>query len=335
MEILVYGAGRMGQIRVEDLVTHPEVKRIVVANRRPERAHDLAQAHGVEVAPFDSVDPLAFDSVMITTATANHAELLRKSMGSGRRIFCEKPIALELDDTRAIVDAAARVGCEIQIGFQRRFDKGMREAKRRIVAGEIGTLYVLHLVSHDHLPSPREFLEGSGSIYRDLHVHDFDISTWFAGAEAESVYATHQVREHRQYAEFDDGDVSLIHLVTKNGVQVAISGTRHDPRGHDVRLEVFGSRDTIAAGLSSRTPILALDEEGLVTGRPWGGFIERFRDAFRDETAAFVRWLASGGENPCPPTSAVHATEIAVACEVSARERRPVRIEEVRGGSRG
>jgi myo-inositol 2-dehydrogenase/D-chiro-inositol 1-dehydrogenase len=331
VEILVYGAGRMGQIRVEDLVTHPQVTRIVVANRNGERATQLASSLGVETAPFDSVDPRDFDSVMITTATANHAELLRKSMGKGRRIFCEKPIALELHDTSKIVEEAASIGCEVQIGFQRRFDKAMREAKRRIQSGEIGTLYVMHLVSHDHQPSPREFLEGSGSIYRDLHVHDFDISTWFADSEAESVFASHRVREHRQYAEFDDGDVSLIHLVTRNGVQVAISGTRHDPRGHDVRLEIFGSRDTVAAGLSSRTPLLSLDEERLIAGRPWGGFIERFRDAFRDETAAYVRWLADGGVNPCPPASAVHATEIAVACEISAREQRVVTIAEVRG----
>lgn len=331
MEILVYGAGRMGQIRVEDLVTHPQVTRIVVANRNGERATQLAASLGVETAPFDSVDPLDFDSVMITTATANHAELLRKSMGKGRRIFCEKPIALELHDTIKIVEEAASIGCEVQIGFQRRFDKAMREAKRRIQSGEIGTLYVMHLVSHDHQPSPREFLEGSGSIYRDLHVHDFDISTWFADSEAESVFASHRVREHQQYAEFDDGDVSLIHLVTRNGVQVAISGTRHDPRGHDVRLEIFGSRDTVAAGLSSRTPLLSLDEERLIAGRAWGGFIERFRDAFRDETAAYVRWLADGGVNPCPPASAVHATEIAVACEISAREQRVVTIAEVRG----
>jgi len=331
VEILVYGAGRMGQIRVEDLVTHPQVTRIVVANRNGERATQLASSLGVETAPFDSVDPRDFDSVMITTATANHAELLRKSMGKGRRIFCEKPIALELHDTSKIVEEAASIGCEVQIGFQRRFDKAMREAKRRIQSGEIGTLYVMHLVSHDHQPSPREFLEGSGSIYRDLHVHDFDISTWFADSEAESVFASHRVREHQQYAEFDDGDVSLIHLVTRNGVQVAISGTRHDPRGHDVRLEIFGSRDTVAAGLSSRTPLLSLDEERLLAGRPWGGFIERFRDAFRDETAAYVRWLADGGVNPCPPASAVHATEIAVACEISAREQRVVTIAEVRG----
>jgi myo-inositol 2-dehydrogenase/D-chiro-inositol 1-dehydrogenase len=96
-------------------------------------------------------------------------------------------------------------------------------------------------------------------------------------------------------------------------------------------LEIFGSRDTVAAGLSSRTPLLSLDEERLIAGRPWGGFIERFRDAFRDETAAYVRWLADGGVNPCPPASAVHATEIAVACEISAREQRVVTIAEVRG----
>ncbi|NCX60494.1 MAG: dehydrogenase, partial [Actinobacteria bacterium] len=84
MEILVYGAGRMGQIRAEDLITHPAVKRVVIANRNAERAAELASRLDIESAPFDRVDPLAFDSVMITTATANHADLLRKSMAPGR-----------------------------------------------------------------------------------------------------------------------------------------------------------------------------------------------------------------------------------------------------------
>lgn len=331
MEILVYGAGRMGQIRVEDLLSHSSVTRVVVANRNPDRAKQLAKTHGIEVASFDEVDPLAFDSVMITTATANHSSLLRKSMAANRKIFCEKPIALELADTSSVIAEAERVGCEIQVGFQRRFDSGMREAKSRISSGLVGTLYVMHLVSHDHQPSPREFLEGSGSIYRDLHVHDFDIATWFTDSEVETVYATHRVREHRQYADFDDGDVSLIHLVTKSGVQVTISGTRHDPRGHDVRLEVFGSRDTISAGLTSRTPLLALDDQSLISGAPWGGFVERFRDAFRLETAAYVDWLVSDTPNPCPPSSARHATEVAIACEISAREHRAVSIDEIWG----
>ena len=323
----------MGEIRVEDLVTHRAVTSVVVANRNRQRAAELAARFGVESADFESVRPDDFDSVMITTATANHAQLLRKSMNPGRRIFCEKPIALDLRETRELVAAADAMNCQLQIGFQRRFDAGIREAKKRIVSGDVGTLYVMHLVSHDHQPSPREFLEGSGSIYRDLHVHDFDVSTWLADSEVETVYASHRVREHRQYADFDDGDVSLIHLVTVNGVQVAISGTRHDPRGHDVRFEVFGSRDTLTAGLTSRTPLLSLDQPDIVDGKPWGGFIERFREAFRAETAAYVEWLQHGGPNPCPPRSAIHATEVAVACEISAREGRVVHLSEVRSGT--
>ncbi|NDC12497.1 MAG: hypothetical protein EBZ88_08650, partial [Actinobacteria bacterium] len=53
----------MGQIRAEDLITHPAVKRVVIANRNAERAAELASRLDIESAPFDRVDPLAFDSV--------------------------------------------------------------------------------------------------------------------------------------------------------------------------------------------------------------------------------------------------------------------------------
>ena len=175
----------------------------------------------------------------------------------------------------------------------------------------------MHMYAHDHQPSTLEFLEGSGSIYRDLHVHDFDLVRWITQSEIAKVYATQAVREHQQYAKYNDADVSLISLTTESGVQVAITGTRHNPVGHDVRFEIFGSGDSISVGLNAKTPIHDIEGELGFAEIRYSGFIERFRQAFAEESRAFINFVDRKTPNPCPPINARQALSVAIACERS------------------
>ena len=157
------------------------------------------------------------------------------------------------------------------------------------------------------------------------------------GEDIDSVYATSAVRVHEQYAAHHDADATLIQLVTTGGVQVSISGTRHDPVGHDVRMEILGSRDSLAVGLNSRTPLHAVDPHPIEGGlplavRPYTGFVDRFREAFRHETGEFIRFVRGEIGNPCPPDSAREALRAAIACETSVAEGRPVRLSEIGSG---
>lgn len=327
MKVVVLGSGRMGQIRVEDLA--PLVDEVVVANRTPESARSLADRFGATALALDDAMDAEADAFVITTATDVHAEQLARVARHGRPILLEKPIALTLEDTDAGIAVAAAAGAPLQIGFQRRFDTEIAEARRRILDGSVGTLYHLIMWAHDHQPSSLEFLAGSGGTLRDMHVHDFDLVRWMTGEEIDTVYATKAVRAHEQYAAHDDADVTLIQLVTTGGVQVSVSGTRHDPVGHDVRMEVFGSADSLAIGLNERTPIRPVEGDLAVNVRPYTGFVDRFREAFRNETGDFVRFARGDIANPCPPDSAREALRAAIACEVSVAERRPVSIAEI------
>ena len=331
MRIAVIGAGRMGAIRVEDL--RPVADDIVIANRTPQRAHDLASQFDATAVGLDSILDEEVDGYVLATATDAHAGLLAELIMLGKPILCEKPIALTLADNDAIIGLIATTGTIVQIGFQRRFDAGIAEAHRLISTGALGTVYAMHLVAHDHQPSTIEFLEGSGGIFRDLHVHDFDLIRWLTSSEIETVYATKAVREHQQYSPYGDADTSLIHAVTTSGAQVSVSGTRHDPLGHDVHMEIFGSLDSVASGVNARTPLRGLDTaegtESTMNINPYQGFVDRFRDAFRNETTAFTEVVAGSRQNPCPPESAREALRVALACEISVEEQRPVRVAEV------
>ncbi len=328
MRIIVIGAGRMGAIRVEDLAADPRVDEVLVTNRSASRANALAERFGAVAVPWGE-EPEA-DGTVVALATDAHGELLEEVLGLGTPVLCEKPIALTLGQTEHVIAAAAQTGAPLQIGFQRRFDAGFRAVRDRVAHGDVGQVYSMALLSHDHEPSSREFLAGSGGIFRDLHVHDFDLIRWITGAEIESVYATKAVRAHSQYAEFDDADVALIHAVTTSGVQATVRGARHDALGHDVRVEVHGEKDSLTAGLNRRTPLHATDGDLAVNADPYTGFVDRFREAFRQETAAFVGLVRGESANPCPPDSALESLRIAIACERSVQTGAPVQVADVR-----
>ena len=324
MKIAVIGSGRMGAIRAEDLLG--DGAEVTIFNRRDLAADELAKRLGCNAGKYSEIYNETFDGYVVATATNVHVEIFDSLLPLGKPILCEKPISLTVEETDKVIATAEKFGTEIQVGFQRRFDPPIRKAAKMVASGEVGTLYAMHMYAHDHVPSTLEFLAGSGGIYRDLLVHDFDLIRWITQSEIAKVYATQEVREHQQYAKYNDADVSLVSLTTVSGVQVAITGTRHDPVGHDVRLEIFGSKDSLAVGLNKKTPIHDLEGEINFAPVRYKGFIERFREAFAKESQAFHKLTKGEISNPCPPKSAREALRVAIACEESIKTSQSVSL---------
>ncbi len=350
MRVVVVGAGRMGAIRAEDLAADGRAEEIVITNRNPERAAELAGRIGTTAASARPTGAPArvitcpwgewpdADAYAVTTATDTHADLLEQLVPRGKPLLIEKPLAMTLAETDALIAMAQ--GITMQVGFQRRFDAGLRRIKEAIESGRLGTLYSLTLTAHDIAPGSPEFIAGSGGTFRDMLVHDLDQARWLGGSEIATVYATGTVREHAAYADAGDYDVVAAHLTLESGVPVLVSGTRHDPVGHDIRAEAFGSLDSMAAGLGPRTPLHAADDDserlvgaylgdGELEVDTYRGFMDRFRAAFAAETSAFVDVVRGERANPCTPQDARAALAAALACEVSAREGRVVEMREI------
>jgi len=110
-----------------------------------------------------------------------------------------------------------------------------------------------------------------------------------------------------------------------------VSNTRYNPRGYDVRLEVHGSRDSIAVGLDERLPLRSV-EPGVEFPhqQPHSSFIDRFADAFRAELTAFTEVVAGARMSPCTVADALEASWIAEAATLSRQVGRPVDVSEVR-----
>lgn len=330
MRVAVLGAGRMGAFRSRVLSEIPEVGEVVIGNRSVERAERLAYEIGESAGTVEQVINSDPDAVIVSLSSEVHVEVLGKCIEAEVPILCEKPIALTLRETEEIVERAQSSGVVLQVAFQRRFDPGYTRARQEIEEGNLGTLYNIRMVAHDAEPSPESYIPGSGGMFRDLHVHDFDLARWLTGLEVEQVYASGNVRQFDRYAKHGDLDSSMIVLDMSDGLPVVITGTRQSPRGHDFRMEAYGSEDSISAGAFG--PIVPRPVEPNATppnGPFYGDFLERFDEAFWRETKAFLDVARGEIPNPCPGTADVEALRVAVACERSRETGQPVRVADV------
>jgi myo-inositol 2-dehydrogenase / D-chiro-inositol 1-dehydrogenase len=330
MKVGLLGVGRIGEFHARVLADYPDVETLAIGDVDPERAVEVAEEVGAQHGTVEEVIGSGLDAVVIAAATSVHAELIVACLDAGLPTFCEKPIAIGYEETVAIVDRVESSGETLQIGFQRRFDAGYKEAKRLIEAGELGTLYSIRLATHDPEPPPEGYIPESGGIFRDLHIHDFDALRWLAGSEAEEVYAQGSVRKFDVFEKYRDFDTSALMSRMTNGVLAILSGGRQDPLGYDVRTEIFGSGDSISVGLDRRTPLRSV-EPGITSSEKaaYPGFLERFEEAYRAELAHFLEVARGRAENPCTARDALEALRIAIAADVSVAENRPVMVEEV------
>ena len=323
------GAGRIGALHGSTLAADPGVERVVVGDVDAERAQALAGRLGSEYGTIEEVMRSRPDAVVIAASTSAHAGLIRDAVDAGIPAFCEKPVALGYEETLEIVEKVESGGAVLQIGFQRRFDAGYVEAKRLVYSGALGTLYSLRLATHDPEPPHEGYIPTSGGIFRDLHIHDFDILRWLAGSEAEEVYAVGSVRGFDVFSRHGDVDTAAALIRMEDGVVAVLTGGRHDPLGYDVRAEVFGSGDSIAVGLDGRSPLRSVESGMPPPEKPYPNFQARFEDAYRAELRHFLRLARGEAENPCTARDALEALRIAMAADFSLAERRPVRLSEV------
>ena len=324
------GAGRIGAFHARTLAEHPDVDALLIGDVDAARAATVAEEVGGQHATVEGVIGAGLDAAVIAAATTEHTALIGSCLDASLPVFCEKPIAIDREETEAVVDRVESSESVLQMGFQRRFDAGYKEAKRLIDDHTIGTLYSLRLATHDPSPPHEGYIPQSGGIFKDLFIHDLDILRWLTGTEAEEVYAQGSVREFDVFEKYDDVDTAAALIRMADGVVAVLTGGRQDPWGYDVRTEIFGSGDSVSVGLDSRTPLRSVEPGALPwEGQPYPDFLARFADAYRAELGHFLEVVQGRAENPCTARDALEALRTAVAADLSMREGRPVKLSEV------
>ena len=268
---------------------------------------------------------------MVAAATDAHATLTMAAADAGIPVFCEKPVASDTAGTIAVVRHVERTGATVQIGFQRRFDAGFVAAQEAVRSGRLGWVHTMRASTLDPAPPPAEYIRHSGGLFRDCSVHDIDAVRWVTGHEVAEVYAVGTNRGADFFRDYGDVDTAGAMLTLDDDTIVFLSATRYNAAGYDVRLEVFGARRTLVAGLDDRVPLTST-EPGVEwpSGTPYLNFMDRFQAAYVAELTAFAELVAGRRESPCTPADALETFYVAEACELSRREHRPVQVDEVR-----
>ena len=330
MRVGLVGAGRMGTFHAQTLASNSKVASITIFDADQARAEALASEIGGKAVHDITGFIRKADALVIASATDTHADLIRLGSEAGLPVFCEKPISLELETTDRVLDQVDRAGIPLHIGFQRRFDEGYSKARHLVASGGLGRLYAARLATHDPNPPHPSYLKASGGLFRDLMIHDFDIIRWTTGQEVDEVYAAGGVvTGSDEIKQLGDVDMAVVTLRLQSGAMAIISGLRHDPRGYDVRLELFGSKDSVVAGMSSRTPLRGLDDDrGATKSTEFQGFLDRFESAYREEINVFLQVASGEIDSPCSGIEARESLRIAFAAMASLRERRPVGLGE-------
>jgi myo-inositol 2-dehydrogenase / D-chiro-inositol 1-dehydrogenase len=323
MRVGLLGLGRIGAFHAATLSGLAD--ELVIFDADSIRADEIAGRLSARVG-----DAFDADAVVIATPTSTHAELLMEACRRGVPAFCEKPAAPSVGETMQVLDVVRDSGTMVQIGFQRRFDAGYEAARAAVRKGELGDLHRVHLLTADPRPPEPGYIPLSGGIFRDCHVHDFDILRWVTGREVETVYATGSNRGADFFADAGDVDTCAALLTMDDGTLVTLQGSRYNGHGYDVRMELAGTERTWSVGLDHRVPLHST--EGLTPqDDPWPDFQARFEAAYTKELTVFLDAVRNGAPSPCPVEDALAALRVAEAAETSRQEGRPVRLAEVTG----
>ena len=311
MKVAILGVGRLGAFHAKILRETPGVDELRINDADTARAAVLAkELRAVHAATVDDALRGA-DAMVIVTPTGTHAELIHRGLDAGIPIFCEKPIALDLDATKSVVEHVERASGRVQIG-------------------ELGTIYSFHMTSRDALPPPDAYVETSGGQFVDQLIHDFDVTRWMFGDEVAELYASGSTLGFPQYERWGDVATSGVVLKLRGGAIGLLQAARHNEAGYDIRVEVFGAKDTVAVGLDPRTPLVSVERDAPQFKRPaYPTFFVRFGEAYRAELAHFLKYARGEAQNPCTARDGMEALRIGLAARESLHEHRPVGLYEI------
>ncbi|GGM47104.1 Gfo/Idh/MocA family oxidoreductase [Dactylosporangium sucinum] len=234
------GAGRMGRTHLRALAGHPEVTVTHVV----EPVAAAAAQCGLPVCPAVGDLPPDVEGLLVAAPTGYHAEVVGAAVKAGLPVLCEKPAGLTPAQIRASGEAAAAAGVAFQVAYWRRFVPALQCLRERIAAGELGEVLFASAAQWDGAPPAVAFRAGSGGIFVDMGVHEFDELRWLTGQDITSVsaVAAGPVTDPEVRAAGSDVDSAQALLTLSGGATALVSLGRHFPGGDFAGIEVYGTK---------------------------------------------------------------------------------------------
>ncbi|MCL6092089.1 MAG: Gfo/Idh/MocA family oxidoreductase [Actinobacteria bacterium] len=347
--LAVAGLGRMGSVHAHNVARScPSAELVAVFDPRLDLARSVGGELGARVVQ-NYEDLLAdedVDAVVIAAPTSAHAEMALEAGRSGKHVFCEKPLSLDRALALRVLEAfpawldprssgpsssgpsssgpgSSKQLC-FQVGFNRRFDPAVVGAAQRVRAGELGEVLLYRASQRDKTSPAPEFIAGSGGIFVDMGIHDFDTARWLVG-EVDSVSAEGMAWRDPAFAATGDYHSAVVVLRFKGGALGTIDLSRIAGYGYESSLELMGQKATVRVD----DPYLARyewREHGLASRPLVEAYHHRYSAAFAAELEGFARSVLSGVPTGPSGHDALAAFDIAQAAAESCRTGVPVAV---------
>jgi predicted dehydrogenase len=195
LRIGLIGSGYMGRTYAE-CITKYNTRGRFVAVWGGRRAPGLADDYGAEVeASLESL--LArpdVDAVLIASPHNDHRPQVEAAAAAGKHILCEKPLATNVADCTAMIEACRQAGVRFEVIQTLRYRGTPRRARQLIEQGAIGAVRMISGRSvfadaHGHIGKPWTGDAEHGGFFLDMGVHNFDILRFWTGAEPKTIFS--------------------------------------------------------------------------------------------------------------------------------------------------
>ena len=364
LRVGIVGCGFIGRFHsrnLKDVVRSNLVNAEVVAtcDRDPARAAGFARILGAARSTTQAdelIDDPALDVLYVCTETAEHPALVARAAAAGKHVFCEKPLAKNYRDARAMLDAVTSAGVVHQVGLVLRFSPVYRVLEHLMSDASLGRLLSVHLRDDQFFPIRGYYASawradperaGGGTLI-EHSIHDVDLFMRLFGPV---VSVRCHTRETSGHAGIED--VALVTFEHEGGHHTALSSIWHQMDGRESarRLEVFFERGYFAtdhdyfggltyqlgsAQIDKGAPVDLSADEVLTRYMALDGLDARDHDLRSLGGLCDRRFLEAvhrGG--PAHPSfvEAVAAHAVVEACYASAARRRDVAVADIVAGA--
>lgn len=310
------------------LINRPDVEFLGIADDNLGRGRLFADRYGVKL--FDSYDDLlkeSPDGVVVCSENNHHRSLVEMAASAGAHVMCEKPLAVDMDDCLAMLDACEKENVRLMTAFPMRYAPPLTEVKGMLDQGGLGKILAMIGSNQGQVPSHHrnwfvnKKLAGGGAIL-DHTVHLADIYRWYLGCEVTEVYAQSNQIIQAETVDVETGGMLMLQF--ENGTFASIDCSWSRP----VRYNTWGGLDIEIVGEHGVVDVDAFKANLDVHG----GYAQhmRLQPCGSDSNGAMVEdFLDSIKENRAPKVSGydgMKAFEIANAAYQSVLEGQPVHL---------
>ncbi|MGV2066549.1 Gfo/Idh/MocA family oxidoreductase [Agrobacterium sp. 22-226-1] len=326
------GAGRIGSFHGETVARRlVDAELVAIADPALGTAAGLAEKLGVDAAYTDIAALLAhpgLDAVIIATPARFHTNVLVQAAEAGKAIFCEKPMALTLEDADRAIAATRSAGVPLQVGFNRRWDQAFAEGRAAIDVGKVGAPQLIRSLTRD----PGPFAADPGriplwTIFYETLIHDFDTLLWLnPGARPVEVFAMADALVCPDAKSEGFLDTAVVNIRFDNGSIAVAEANFSALYGYDIRGEVFGSAGMVTMGDVRRSSMTLFDGRG-VSNETWRRDTDHFVHGYTAQLASFITAVRQGAMSEGPTgQDARNALAVALAAVQSVSRKQPVAL---------